>query len=173
MSDSRGRGFDPRESVQRIRTEAASKVAKRKESVGRIDTESVKGAARMAPNALRRALADSTPTGILTKAPVVTVVLCLVVTGFFTLHSGVLDCREGFDNPDLCDEESALNVNGDLEVYLPQGSEVSAWISVVEEDWTTNVMVIYVESEDTNVTTVNILNEIDAEIGRASCRERV
>ena len=162
MSDSRGRGFDPGESVQRIRTEAASKVAKGKESVRKIDAESVKGAARMAPNALRRALADSTATGILTKVPVVTVVLCLVVTGFFTMHSGVLDCREGFDNPDLCGEESALNVNGDLEVYLPQGSEVSAWISVVEEDWTTNVMVIYVESEDTNVTTVNILNEIDA-----------
>ena len=82
MSDSGGSGFDPRESVQRIRTEAASKVARGKESVGQIDAESVKGVARMAPNALRRALADSTPTGILTKVPVVTVALCLVVTGF-------------------------------------------------------------------------------------------
>ena len=54
-----------------------------------------------------------------------------------------------------------MNVNGDLEVYLPQGSEVSELLSRVEEDWTTNVMVIYVESEDYNITTIPILEEIE------------
>ena len=162
MSASDGKGFRPREALERAKTEAASTVALGKEVASGMDAESVKGSVRRAPNALRRAVSDSTATGILTKAPVVTVVLCLLVTGFFTLHSGILDCREGFDNPAYCEEEAALNVNGDLEVYLPQGSEVSQQIAVVEEDWTTNVMVIYVESENTNVTTVNILNQIDA-----------
>ena len=42
-----------------------------------------------------------------------------------------------------------MNVNGDLEVYLPQDSQVSALLKEVEDvdGWTTNVMVIYVESE--------------------------
>ena len=39
-----------------------------------------------------------------------------------------------------------MNVNGDLEVYLPGDSEVTALIAEVEKNWTTNVMVIYVES---------------------------
>jgi len=161
MGASDGKGFRPREALERAKTEAASTVALGKEVASGMDAESVKGSVRQAPNALRRALSDSTATGILTKAPVVTVVLCLLVTGFFTLHSGILDCRDGFDNPAYCDEEAALNVNGDLEVYLPQGSEISQQIAVVEEDWSIDVMVIYVESENTNVTTVNILNQID------------
>ena len=55
-----------------------------------------------------------------------------------------------------------MNVNGDLEVYLPDGSQVSVLIDEVEEDWTTNVMIIYVESEAVNVTTIPILKQIDA-----------
>ena len=55
-----------------------------------------------------------------------------------------------------------MNVNGDLEVYLPDGSQVSVLIEEVEEDWTTNVMIIYVESEAVNVTTIPILKQIDA-----------
>ena len=162
MSGSDGKGFRPGRALERAKTEAASTVARGREIASSMDAESVKGSVRRAPNTLRRALSDSTTTGILTKAPAVTVALCLLVTGFFTLHSGILDCREGFDNPAYCEEEAALNVNGDLEVYLPQGSEISQQIAVVEEDWTTNVMVIYVESENTNVTTVYILNQIDA-----------
>ena len=161
MSASNGKGFEPGKALKRAKSEAASTVARGREVASGMDAESVKGSVRRAPNALRRALSDSTATGILTKAPAVTVVLCLLVTGFFTLHSGILDCRDGFDNPAYCEEESALNVNGDLEVYLPQGSEISQQIAVVEEDWSIDVIVIYVESENTNVTTVNILNQID------------
>lgn len=97
---------------------------------------------------------------ILIKAPLVTVLLCLVVTGFFIMHSGINDCRDGY-NPSWCDEDASMNVNGDLEVYLPQGSDVSQNLYRVEETWTTNVMIIYVESEDYNITTVRILEEMD------------
>ena len=165
MSASDGKGFGPREALERAKTEAASRVARGREAASGMDAESIRGAVKRTPNALRRALSDSTATGILTKAPAFTVVLCLLVTGFFTMHSGVLDCRDGFEY-DFCSEESALNVNGDLAVYLPQGSPITAQIAEVEKDWTTNVMVIYVESEDTNVTTVEILNEIDAVEGQ-------
>ncbi|RZP08195.1 MAG: hypothetical protein EVA35_04095 [Candidatus Poseidoniales archaeon] len=161
MSVSDGKGFGPQEGLERAKAEAASRVARGREAASNMDVESVKGAVRRVPNTLRRALSDSTATGILTKAPAFTVVLCLLVTGFFTMHSGVLDCRDGFEY-DFCNEESALNVNGDLAVYLPEGSPITTQIAEVEKDWTTNVMVIYVESEDKNVTTVEILNEIDS-----------
>ena len=97
----------------------------------------------------------------LCRGIVITVILSLLVTGFFTMHSGINDCRDGYEY-DWCYEESSMNVNGDLAVYLPEGSNVKELIEVVENDWTTNVMVIYVESEDYNVTTVKILDQIDA-----------
>ena len=161
MSASDGKGFRPREVLERATTEAATKVAAGRDMVGAVDADSLGSAVRRVPNTLRRALSDSTPTGILTMFPALTVVLCLLFTGFFSMHSGVLDCREGFEY-DICREEAALNVNGDLAVYLPQGSPITSQIAEVEKDWTTNVMVIYVESEDVNVTTVEILDEIDA-----------
>ena len=161
MSASDDRGFRPREVLQRAKSEAAARVAAGRETAGAVDAESVGSAVRRAPNALRRAFSESTPTGILTMFPALTVAICLLFTGFFTMHSGILDCRDGFEY-DICREEAALNVNGDLAVYLPQGSPITAQIAEVEKDWTTNVMVIYVESEDVNVTTVEILDEIDA-----------
>ena len=97
--------------------------------------------------------------------PVFAVISSLLFTLFILPHSGVLDCRDGFDNPDFCKEESALNVNGDLEVYLPTDSDpysVKNLIAEVEKDWTTNVMVIYVESYNYNVTQINILDQIDS-----------
>ncbi|MEC7170447.1 MAG: hypothetical protein VXW08_05475, partial [Candidatus Thermoplasmatota archaeon] len=99
-------------------------------------------------------------SNLLIKAPVITVIICLIVTGFFLGHSGINDCRDGYE-PSWCSEESSMNVNGDLEVYLPQGSDVSQNLYRVEEIWTTNVMIIYVESEDYNITTVRILEEMD------------
>ena len=161
MSASDDRGFRPREVLQRAKSEAAARVAAGRETAGAVDAESVGSAVRRAPNALRRAFSESTPTGILTMFPALTVAICLLFTGFFTMHSGILDCRDGFEY-DICREEAELNVNGDLAVYLPQGSPITAQIAEVEKDWTTNVMVIYVESEDVNVTTVEILDEIDA-----------
>ncbi|SVE31956.1 uncharacterized protein METZ01_LOCUS484810, partial [marine metagenome] len=130
MSVSDDKGFGPQEALERAKAEAASRVARGREVASNMDVESVKGAVRRVPNTLRRALSDSTATGILTKAPAFTVVLCLLVTGFFTMHSGVLDCREGFEY-DFCNEESALNVNGDLAVYLPEGSPITTQIAEV------------------------------------------
>ena len=56
--------------------------------------------------------------------------------------------------------EPALNVNGDLEVYLPEGSQVIELIALVEDDWSTNVMIIYVESGTRNITDQRILQEM-------------
>ena len=134
-------------------SEVMSKVSSTDESI--IFTE-----VRRLRNQSSRVIADLNFTGVLTKAPVITVVLALLVTMFFLGHSGINDCREGYETS-WCSEEAAMNVNGDLEVYLPQGSEVSALLDKVEKNWTTNVMVIYVESEDINVTKVSILEEID------------
>ena len=124
------------------------------------------------PNQIRRKVRDHEGSSFLTMFPVMAVLVSLVFTVSLLPHSGVLDCREGFDNPSYCREEPALNVNGDLEVYLPTDPDplsVKNLIAQVEEDWTTNVMVIYVESYDYNVTCVecgsngqiNILEQID------------
>ena len=132
-----------------------------KERLKNIDSNSLKDAIIHSPNKLRRSLSGLTATQALVKFPVVIIVICLVFTGYFTLHSGALDCRKDFE-PGFCNEESSMNVNGDLEVYLPDGSLVSVLIDEVEEDWTTNVMIIYVESDDYNVTNIPILKQIDA-----------
>ena len=132
-----------------------------KERIKNIDSDSVKDAIIQSPNRLRRSLSGLSATQVLVKFPIFIIVFCLVFTGYFTLHSGAIDCRKDF-NPSFCNEESSMNVNGDLEVYLPDGSQVSVLIEEVEEDWTTNVMIIYVESEAVNVTTIPILKQIDA-----------
>ncbi len=132
-----------------------------KERMKNIDSNSVRDAIIQSPNKLRRSLSGLTATQALVKFPVVIIVFCLIFTGYFTMHSGALDCRKDF-NPGFCNEESSMNVNGDLEVYLPDGSQVSLLIEEVEEDWTTNVMIIYVESDDYNVTNIPILKQIDA-----------
>ncbi len=132
-----------------------------KERMKNIDSNSVRDAIIQSPNKLRRAFSGLTATQALVKFPVVIIVFCLIFTGYFTMHSGALDCRKDF-NPGFCNEESSMNVNGDLEVYLPDGSQVSLLIEEVEEDWTTNVMIIYVESDDYNVTNIPILKQIDA-----------
>ncbi len=132
-----------------------------KERMQNVDSESLKDAIIQSPNRLRRSVSGLSATQALVKFPIFIIVFCLVFTGYFTLHSGAIDCRKDF-NPSFCNEESSMNVNGDLEVYLPDGSQVSVLIEEVEEDWTTNVMIIYVESEAVNVTTIPILKQIDA-----------
>ena len=71
-------------------------------------------------------------------------------------QSGFLDDTQFDNDPD----NPALNVNGDMEVYLPDGSQVAELISKVEEDWSTNVMVVYIESSNQNITQQRILQEI-------------
>ena len=56
-------------------------------------------------------------TGILTKIPIFMVITCLLASVFFAYHSGFVDgtsIKPG--------DEPSLNVNGDLDVYLPEGS---------------------------------------------------
>ena len=123
-----------------------------KDKISDFDSEVAIEAILAAPRRLRKELRKMTVFGTLTRFPAPTVVLCLLVTSFFLFHSGILDKWTG---------TAALNVNGDLEVYLPDGSSVKDDISTIEEDWTTNAMIIYVESEEQGVTNVEILKQLD------------
>ena len=72
-----------------------------------------------APKSLQREWQKHGATGILTKFPIIMVVSCLLASIFFAYHSGFVDgtsIKPG-DDP-------SLNVNGDLDVYLPEGSPV-------------------------------------------------
>ena len=86
---------------------------------------------------------QSSATGILTKFPIFMVTVCLLASVFFAYHSGFVDgtsLKPG-DDP-------SLNVNGDLDVYLPEGSPVLESIKEVEKNWSTNVMIIYIDSPE-------------------------
>ena len=134
-------------------------------SISNTDTEQIKGSFAKFNNRIRRRFRESDSSSILTMFPIWAVLISLGFTLLLLPHSGVLDCRDSFDNPAFCNEEPALNVNGDLEVYLPTDDDphsVKNLIAQVEEDWTTNVMVIYVESYRNNVTQINILDQIDS-----------
>ena len=112
-----------------------------------------------APDRFKREWQKNGATGAITRFPLATVIVFLMMTAFFVTQSGFLD-NSRFDD-DL--ENPALNVNGDLEVYLPEGSKIAALLGKVEEDWTTNVMVIYIEFNNEtggNITDQRILQEI-------------
>ena len=60
------------------------------------------------------------------------------------------------------------NINGAMEVYLPQGSEEEKLLLEVREDWSTDIIVIYVETDNqrdpsspTNITNRQVLLELD------------
>ena len=144
-------------------------IDKTRSGISNTSSSDIRGTITKIPNRIRRRLRESESTSLLTMFPIGAVLLSLTFTLSLLPHSGVLDCRDGFENPSFCRDEPALNVNGDLEVYLPTDDDphsVKNLIAQVEKDWTTNVMVIYVESYNYNVTSLN-------KIGRASCRERV
>ena len=110
------------------------------------------GSLLSAPKMIRRELQEMSFFGALTAVPALTVVLCLLVTAFLAYHSGIADGMK---------DEASMNVNGDLAAFLPEGSEVAANIAEVEDDWTTNVMIIYVESGKDNITKRDILIQMD------------
>ena len=124
--------------------------------VREFDAKKAVGAVLDAPKRLKREWQKSGATGVITRFPIATVALFLMITLYFVTTSGFLDDTQFDDDPN----EPALNVNGDMEVYLPDGSEVKELIGLVEEDWTTNVMVIYIESDKNNITDQRILQEI-------------
>ncbi len=139
--------------AQKIMGKAKSIVSDTVTNIDGDNKDFLRTKSRVMKNKFSRISARMDTTELLTKFPAFTVVLCLIITGFFSIESGIIDCRDGFCP--FPDKEPSMNVNGDLEVYLPQGSPISALLADVELDWTTNVMVIYVESENGNVTAVD------------------
>ena len=122
-----------------------------------IDSKKTLDAVLDAPKRFKREWEKTGATGAITKFPIPTVLVFLLLTAYFVSQSGFLDNTRFDDDPN----NPALNVNGDLEVYLPDGSRVAELIGKVEEDWSTNVMVVYIEStEGNNITNQRILQEI-------------
>ena len=121
-----------------------------------IDSKRTLDAVLDAPKRFKREWQKTGATGAITRYPIPTVLVFLMLTAFFVAQSGFLDNTRFDGDP----ENPALNVNGDLEVYLPDGSKVAELIGKVEEDWSTNVMVVYIESTDNNITNQRILQEI-------------
>ena len=121
-----------------------------------IDSKKTLDAVLDAPKRFKREWQKTGATGAITRYPIPTVLVFLMLTAFFVAQSGFLDNTRFDGDP----ENPALNVNGDLEVYLPDESQVAELIGKVEEDWSTNVMVVYIESTNNNITNQRILQEI-------------
>lgn len=121
-----------------------------------IDSKKTIDAVLDAPKRFKREWQKTGATGAITRYPIPTVLVFLMLTAFFVAQSGFLDNTRFDGDP----ENPALNVNGDLEVYLPDESQVAELIGKVEEDWSTNVMVVYIESTNNNITNQRILQEI-------------
>ncbi len=108
-----------------------------------------------APKSIQREWQKHGATGILTKFPIFMVIACLMASVFFAYHSGFVDgtsLKPG--------DEPSLNVNGDLDVYLPEGSPVLESIKEVEKNWSTNVMIIYIDSPEKPIDDRRILQEM-------------
>jgi len=108
-----------------------------------------------APKSIQREWEKHGATGILTKFPIFMVIACLMASVFFAYHSGFVDgtsIKPG--------DEPSLNVNGDLDVYLPEGSPVLESIREVEENWSTNVMIIYIDSPEKPIDDRRLLQEM-------------
>jgi len=63
------------------------------------------------------------------------------------------------------------NISGDMKIYLPQDDPAAIILNEVNEDWSTEMIVIYVETpnkeiitygNDYNITSLNVLNEMSA-----------
>ena len=112
-----GSRFNPVRVITESTNIVKSKIVDTGKKISEVDAEIVGKTVRRSPVIIKRAMLDSSISDLITKVPVVTVILCLTVTALLGRHSGILDCRDGFDY-DFCDEEGALNVNGDMAVYL-------------------------------------------------------
>jgi predicted RND superfamily exporter protein len=142
----------PKAPTKQLTDKILATTDKVKEKLGDIDADNAVGVILAAPRRLKKELRKMSVIGTLTRFPAPTVAICLLITMFFLFHSGILDKWTG---------TTSLNVNGDLEVYLPDDSRVKDDIATIEEDWTTNAMIIYVESENQGVTNVEILKQFD------------
>ena len=91
-----------------------------------IDSKKTLDAVLDAPKRFKREWQKTGATGAITRYPIPTVLVFLMLTAFFVAQSGFLDNTRFDGDP----ENPALNVNGDLEVYLPDESQVLSLIHI-------------------------------------------
>jgi len=117
------------------------------------------------PKNIKRDIDRIGVVGMLTRFPIMTVTFFLMVTVYLSLYSGFVDKNENAPMPWQYKDEPSLNVNGDLEVYLPDDEDpnsVKNQIAQIKNDWSTNVMIIYVElGQGRNITDEEILHQFD------------
>ena len=99
--------------------------------------------------------------GSLHKSPGAVIVILLLVTGFIGQYS--VDFQH--------------QINGDVEVYLPDGAESKELLLEVREGWSTDIVMLYIHTDNAieggtrgtceeiddceyNVTSVNVLNQL-------------
>lgn len=126
-----------------------------------LDREKVRQVAEETRQKVRKNLREMTLIGAVTRYPFATVGITLLITSFFVFHSGFLD-DDGSGVFYRFKEEPSLNVNGDMAAYLPSKSSVVDDIEEVEQNWTTNIMIGYLETDGANISNEQVLLAMSA-----------
>lgn len=92
-----GSRFNPVRVIRESTNVVKSKIADTGKKISEVDSEIVIKSVRRSPVIVKRAMLDSSISDLITKVPVITVILCLTVTALLGRHSGILDCRDGFE----------------------------------------------------------------------------
>ena len=121
-----------------------------------LDSKRALDAVLEAPKRLKREWQKTGATGAITKFPIPTILVFLLLTVYFVTQSGFLDGTNFDADPD----NPALGVKRGFGGVSSGREQVAELIGKVEEDWSTSVMVVYIESTSYNITDQRILQEI-------------
>ena len=95
----------------------------------------------------------------------------IILLTFGSAIWGIIGIPLSYDSEGNVRTKIQENIRGDFEVYLPQDDETKLNLDKIQLDWSTDIIILYVETNntlpfddprwsDTNITNITVLNEI-------------
>jgi predicted RND superfamily exporter protein len=112
-------------------------------------------------------------TDFIIKKPILILTIVGLITGVSVLW-GIIGLPIQTNSDGELQTKIQENIRGDFEVYLPQGHETKTTLDEIQEDWSTDIIIAFVEvpnslptgdpewSSDTNITDIEVLKEMDS-----------
>lgn len=115
-----------------------------------------------------RDLFDSITLFIIKKpALIISIILLMTVAAMIW---GIIGVPPKWDEDGQLETKIQENIRGDFEVYLPQDHETKQILDDIQEDWSTDIIIAFVETNNvnypkdpdglTNITNISVLNEM-------------
>jgi predicted RND superfamily exporter protein len=144
------------EYAPRVRKSAKRVISKTGTTIKRIDDYGDEYSTKV----FRRDMFDNFITNIIRNPKVILAAVIVVSLAIFSM--GALPAPYGADLQE--------NIRGDMDVYLPQDHETKLILDEIQQDWSTDIIVVFVETDNvidnidrrgiTNVTNYNVLNDM-------------